>query len=67
LGTWLKITNVRNGKSVVVKVNDRMHPRINRVADLSRHAAEQLSMISSGVVKVEVENLGKVPPKSILN
>lgn len=65
LGTWLRITNTRTGKSVVVKVNDRMHPRINRVADLSRQAAEELGMIKAGVAKVEVENLGKVPPKSI--
>ncbi|HSK12538.1 MAG TPA: septal ring lytic transglycosylase RlpA family protein, partial [Phnomibacter sp.] len=59
---WLKVTNVRNGKTVIVKVNDRMHPRMKRVVDLSRMAAEELGMISSGIAQVQVENLGKVPP-----
>ncbi len=67
LGTWLRVTNTKNGKSVIVKVNDRMSPRINRVCDLTLQAAEKLGMIKSGLAKVEVENLGKVPPKSILN
>lgn len=62
LGTWLRVTNLRNGKSVVVKVNDRMHPRMNRVVDLSRMAAGELGMIKSGIAKVEVENLGKSRP-----
>lgn len=62
LGTWLRITNLKNGRSVVVKVNDRMHPRMNRVADLSKLAAEELGMLKAGIAQVEVENLGKVPP-----
>jgi rare lipoprotein A len=65
LGTWLKVTNTRNGKSVIVKVNDRMHPKMNRVVDLSRQAAGEIGMINAGLAKVEVENLGKVPPKSL--
>ena len=67
LGTWLKVTNVRNGKSVIVKVNDRMHPRMKRVVDLSQMAAEALGMIKSGIAQVEVENLGKIPPDAITN
>lgn len=62
LGTWLRVTNLKNGKSVIVKVNDRMHPRMKRVVDLSRIAAEELAMVRSGVAQVEVENLGKTPP-----
>jgi len=62
LGTWLKITNLRNGKTVIVKVNDRMHTRMKRVVDLSKIAAESIGMISSGVAQVEVENLGKSLP-----
>ncbi|MCU0404883.1 MAG: septal ring lytic transglycosylase RlpA family protein [Chitinophagaceae bacterium] len=65
LGTWLRVTNLRNGKSVVVKVNDRMHPRMNRVVDLSKMAAEEIGMINSGIAKVEVENLGKSKPDSL--
>jgi rare lipoprotein A len=64
LGTWLKVTNLRNGKSVIVKVNDRMHPKMNRVVDLSRLAAQELNMIKSGVAQVQVESLGKVLPKA---
>lgn len=62
LGTWLRVTNVKNGKSVLVKVNDRMHPKMKRSVDLSKSAAEQLGMIKTGVAQVEIENLGKVKP-----
>jgi rare lipoprotein A len=62
LGTWLRITNLKNGKTVIVKVNDRMHPRMKRVVDLSKLAAENLGMVSAGIAQVEVENLGKTPP-----
>lgn len=62
LGTWLRITNLKNGKTVIVKVNDRMHPRMKRVVDLSKIAAENIGMVNAGVAQVEVENLGKTPP-----
>ena len=62
LGTWLKVTNLRNGKSVIVKVNDRMHPKMNRVVDLSKMAAQELNMVKAGVTQVQVESLGKVLP-----
>jgi rare lipoprotein A len=63
LGTWLRVTNLRNGKSVVVKVNDRMHPRMRRVVDLSQQAARQIGIEKTGVGKVEVRNLGKKMPQ----
>ncbi len=66
LGTWLKVTNTRNGRSVILKVNDRMHPRMTRIVDVSRAAAEELKMVNAGVVKVIVENLGKSLP-ALLN
>lgn len=55
LGTWIKVTNLRNGRSVIVKVNDRMHPKMKRVVDLSRSAAQKLNFIKSGLTKVKVE------------
>jgi rare lipoprotein A len=58
----LRVTNLKNGKSVIVKVNDRMHPRMRRVVDLSRLAAENIGMVSAGIAQVEVENLGKTVP-----
>jgi rare lipoprotein A len=62
IGTWLKVTNKRNGKSVIVKVNDRMHPRMKRLVDLSKLAAGELGMIKSGVAEVQVEILGRKEP-----
>jgi rare lipoprotein A len=59
LGTWLKVTNMRNGKSVIVKVNDRLHPKMRRIVDLTRAAAQKLNFISSGLTRVKVEVLGK--------
>ncbi len=66
-GTWLKVTNLRNKKSVWVRVNDRLHPKMKRVVDLTRAAAEKLGMIKSGVAKVKVESYGKVKPQDSIN
>ncbi|MDX1954855.1 MAG: septal ring lytic transglycosylase RlpA family protein [Chitinophagaceae bacterium] len=64
LGTWIKVTNLRNGKSVIVKTNDRLHPRMTRIVDLSRSAAQQLGYIRSGLARVKVEVYGKKKPKN---
>ncbi len=64
LGTWLRVTNVRNGKSVIVKVNDRIHPRMRRVVDLTSGAAKQIGITAKhGLGRVKVEVLGKTKPK----
>jgi rare lipoprotein A len=63
LGTWIKVTNLRNGKSVIVKINDRLHNRMKRVVDLSREAADKLKYIKSGLTRVKVEVLGKKKPE----
>jgi rare lipoprotein A len=65
LGTWVQVTNLRNKKTVVVKINDRMAPsmaRKGRVVDLTRAAAKQLDFIGNGLTKVKVEVLGKKKP-----
>ena len=62
LGTWIKVTNLSNKKSVVVEVNDRLHPKNPRLVDLSRAAAQKLGYISKGLTKVRVDVLGKNPP-----
>lgn len=59
LGTWIKVTNLRNGRSVIVKVNDRIHPRMKRIVDLSRSAAQKLGYVSSGLTRVKVEIVDK--------
>lgn len=53
-GTKLLVTNRSTGKSCVVKVNDRGPYKDNRVIDLSKGAAKQLDMVSSGVAMVDV-------------
>ena len=63
LGTWIRVTNLRNGKSVVVKTNDRLHSKMTRVVDLSRSAAEKLNYIKSGLTRVRVEVIGKNKPE----
>ena len=55
LGTWIRVTNLSNGKSVIVKTNDRLHPKMKRVVDLSRIAAEKLHYVNKGLTKVKVE------------
>ncbi len=62
LGTWVKITNLRNGKWAVVKVNDRLHPSMRRLVDLTKAAAVKLNYVSSGLTRVRVEVLGKKKP-----
>lgn len=59
LGTWVKVTNLRNGKSVVVKTNDRLHPKMKRIVDLSKAAAQRLGYISKGLTRVKVELVDK--------
>ena len=63
LGTWIRVTNLRNVKSVVVKTNDRLHTRMKRVVDLSRKAADKLDYVKSGLTRVRVEVIGKKKPE----
>ncbi len=56
-GTMVKVTNLENGRSVVVRINDRGPFRKGRIIDLSYEAARRLKMIRKGVVKVKVEVL----------
>jgi rare lipoprotein A len=63
LGTWIRVTNLRNKKSIIVRVNDRLHARNTRLVDLSREAAKRLGYISYGLAKVKVEVLGTRKPE----
>lgn len=62
LGTYVRVTNLKNGKTVVVKINDRLHHRNKRIIDLTRSAAQNLGFIKSGLTRVKLEVLGKKPP-----
>ncbi|HKA62142.1 MAG TPA: septal ring lytic transglycosylase RlpA family protein [Methylomirabilota bacterium] len=54
-GTKVQVTNLANGKSVVVTVNDRMAQSNKSVIELSRKAAEELDFTKSGKTKVKLE------------
>ncbi len=57
-GTKLKVTNAKNGKSVVVRINDRGPFIRGRVLDLSKAAAQNIGMVRSGHGKVCYEIIG---------
>jgi rare lipoprotein A len=59
LASHAKVTNLDNGRSVVVKINDRGPYARGRILDLSPRAADALDMKRAGVVAVAVEPLGK--------
>ena len=59
LGTWIKVTNIKNKKFAIVKVNDRLHPKTKRIVDLTKADAVKLGFAASGVARVKVEVIGK--------
>lgn len=61
-GTLLKVTNVANGKSVEVRVNDRLSGG-DRMIDLSYAAAQQIGMVKAGLADVKVEVSAPAPEK----
>lgn len=71
LNTLVRVTNLRNGKTVLVRINDHMHPDMllkGRVVDLSVLAAKKIGIVhnGAGIVKVIVEAIGhsKENPKN---
>lgn len=61
MGTRVRVTNLANGRQVVVRINDRGPYHGGRVIDVSYAAARKLDMLSDGVVPVKVEVLGARP------
>lgn len=59
--TQVKVTNKSNGKSIVVRINDRGPFVANRVIDLTRTGAQKLDMLGPGTAPVVVESIGTVP------
>ena len=58
LNTWVRVTRIKNGRSIIVRINDRMHPRMDkkgRIVDLSIKGAEKLGFLKKGLAKVKVE------------
>lgn len=55
--TIARITNLKNNKTVSVRINDRMPDFKNRIIDLSYGAARQIDMIRDGIIEVRIEIL----------
>ncbi len=64
LGTRVRVTHLKNGKSVVVRITDRGITSRRAVIDLCKEAAEKLDMIQEGSARVSLEILpdDKAPP-----
>jgi peptidoglycan lytic transglycosylase len=60
--TWVRVTNLRNQRSVIVRINDKMHPHNKRLIDLSHAAADRLGYTGRGLTKVRIDVLGKKRP-----
>lgn len=61
LPSYARVTNTKNGSSVIVRVNDRGPFAKGRIIDLSKRAAEMLDYKSAGVANVRVEYVGPAP------
>lgn len=59
IGTQVRVTNLNNGRSVVVRINDRGPFSGGRIIDLSKGAARLIGVIQSGVAPVRLEVLGR--------
>jgi len=59
--SYARVTNLRNGKSLIVRVNDRGPYHGNRLIDVSNKAAELLEFKSNGVARVRVEYVARAP------
>lgn len=68
LCTWVKVTNLENGRSTVVQINDRGPFVENRIIDLSYAAARNIGMVTDGTALVNVRTIAapsRRPPKNL--
>lgn len=61
LGSKVRVTNLGNGRSVVLRITDRGPYKKGRGIDLSREAARQLKMVNQGIARVRVDQLPLKP------
>jgi rare lipoprotein A len=57
LGTMVKVTNIKNDSTVVLKVNDRLSKSSSHVIDVTLAAAKKLNFVRNGIATVTVEIL----------
>jgi rare lipoprotein A len=70
INSWVRVTNLLNNKSVIVRINDRMHERMakmGRVVDLTAAAGKLLGVAADGLFKVKVESLGRGDIASLID
>ena len=60
LGTKVRVTHMGNGRSIIVRINDRGPFVDDRVIDLSRAAANRLNILGPGTARVRIQSLGGV-------
>jgi len=63
LNQWVRVTNIKNNLSVILRITDRMHHNNKRLIDLSKAAAKKLKYTGYGLTHVKVEVLGKKKPR----
>jgi len=56
-GTRVRVTNLKNNRTVIVTITDRLHHKTRRLIDLTRAAASKLGFIKSGLARVKIEVL----------
>jgi len=56
-GTVLRVTNLKNQRTVILRVNSRAHPQNRRLLDVSRRAARELGFVQAGLAKVKIQVL----------
>ena len=57
MGSYVKVTNRANGKSVIVEINDRGPLGKNRIIDLDKVAFEKIASIGAGIIDIKVEEI----------
>jgi rare lipoprotein A len=62
LGSWVEITNLRNGRSVVVRINDRGPSIEGRMLDVSKATAQALGFVGAGIAKVRIRVVPRPRP-----
>jgi rare lipoprotein A len=67
LGTMVKVTNTKNNKTIILKVNDRLAANNRRLVDVTEHAAKELGFYNAGLGKVTVEVIKKKSSKKKKN
>ena len=65
LNCWVRVTNLSNSRSVLVRITDRMHRHNKRLIDLSRSAASKLGYVGLGLTRARVEYLGFQKPTEL--